>query len=370
MKVVVSGYVGKRITGIARNLVSILDNVSYENEYIVYTNYDMRGDLHFDNTRVEVKTYKISKDNSVGNLLWTTFVFPRVVKKERADKVIIPNFTLLLFKKTPTILILHDLIEFNVPNKFSKIKMLYRTRIANPISAKKADRIITVSNNSKKDIIRYLRVNPSKIQVIHNGVDRSIFYKMDWSMANSVIEKRGWPANFILYVGTIDHPGKNVIGIIKAFEMLKVTGKYNGNLILAGMPGHGYEIVRKYATYSRFNDQIFFVGYVNDSELVALYSNCDTFVFISLYEGFGIPPLEALSCGAKVVVSNTSSLPEVVGNIGKTVDPMDTSVVAQKISESLLLKCDNDYSNKVDEHLKRFEWNSIAKEFEERVILT
>ena len=180
MKIVVSGYVGKKITGIGRNLICLLDNVSNNNEYIVYVNQDMRDEFKFNNPRIHVKTYKVSKMSSLGNLIWTTFFFPFIVLKEKADVALIPNFTLLLFKFKPTVVIMHDLIEFNIKDKFSRKKMFYRTKIADPITAKRANRIITVSENSKKDIKHFLNIPEKKISVVYNGVDRNKFHKMEY----------------------------------------------------------------------------------------------------------------------------------------------------------------------------------------------
>lgn len=363
MKIVVSGYVGKKITGIGRNLMCLLDNVSSDNKYVIYTNEDMRDDFTFNNSNVTVKTYKVSKTDSLGNLLWTTFVFPFVVLKEKADKALIPNFTLLLLKFRPTIVIMHDLIEFNVPDKFSPKKMFYRTKLADPITAKRANHIITVSENSKRDIIKFLKVPEKKLTVIYNGVDQNKFSKMNLDKAESLLKKRSWPEDFLLYAGTIDHPGKNAMGVIKAFEKLKDENKYSGSLVLAGMPGSGYDIVEDYVKNSKWNKDITFTGFVTDEELIALYSKCKVFCFLSLYEGFGIPPLEALACGANVVVSNSSSLPEVVGNVGITVDPLNLDAVAEAVVESMER---NNTSNGEDisRHLKKYDWKNLSKAFE------
>lgn len=363
MKIVVSGYVGKKITGIGRNLMCLLDNVSSDNKYVIYTNEDMRDDFTFNNSNVTVKTYKVSKTDSLGNLLWTTFVFPFVVLKEKADKALIPNFTLLLLKFRPTIVIMHDLIEFNVPDKFSPKKMFYRTKLADPITAKRANHIITVSENSKRDIIKFLKVPEKKLTVIYNGVDQNKFSKMNLDKAESLLKKRSWPEDFLLYAGTIDHPGKNAMGVIKAFEKLKDENKYSGSLVLAGMPGSGYDIVEDYVKNSKWNKDITFTGFVTDEELIALYSKCKVFCFLSLYEGFGIPPLEALACGANVVVSNSSSLPEVVGNVGITVDPLNLDAVAEAVVESMER---NNTSNGEDisKHLKKYDWKNLSKAFE------
>ncbi len=364
MKVVISGYVGKKITGIGRNLICLLDNATSNTEYVIYTNYDMKDEFKFKNPHVTVKTYPVSKMSSIKNLLWTTFKFPGVVRKEKADKALIPNFTLLLFKSKPTVVIMHDLIEFNIPDKFSPKKMFYRTKLADPITAKRADHIITVSENSKKDIMKYLHVKEDKITVIYNGVDQEKFHKMDGTKAIEILKKNNWPSNYILYVGTIDHPGKNSMGVIQAFETLKKRGDYDGSLILAGMPGAGYEVVEKYVNNSDYKDDIVFTGFVTDEELVALYSECKVFCFLSLYEGFGIPPLEALACGAKVVVSDTSSLPEVIGDIGIAVNPTDQKAIIEAIYESVQKSVDSVNISHVQNHLEQYDWVNLSARFE------
>lgn len=364
MKIVVSGYVGKKITGIGRNLMCLLDFSQGDNKYVIYTNYDMEKEFQFNNPNIEVKTYGVSKNSSMGNLLWTTFVFPFKALRENADKSLIPNFTLLLFKFKPTVVIMHDLIEFNVLDKFSKKKMFYRTKLADPITSKRANRIITVSENSKRDLMKFLKVPQNKISVVYNGVDQDKFRKMNRSDAENLLSKRNWPTEFILYAGTVDHPGKNAMGLIKAFENLKRNGKYEGSLILAGMPGAGYEVVKDYADKSDFSKDIIFTGFVTDEELVALYSTCRVFCFLSLYEGFGIPPLEALSCGAKVVVANTSSLPEVVGDVGILVDPGSKDDVIKGIEQAINVD-DKLYVEKVRKHLDNFRWNELSKKFED-----
>lgn len=370
MKVVVSGYVGKRITGIGRNLICLLNSLESENEYIIYVNKDLEDEFQFLNKNITVKTYNISKNSSLKNLLWTTFIFPFKALMESADKALIPNFTLLLFKFRPTIVIMHDLIEFNVPNKFSKKKMFYRTKLADPITARMANRIITVSNNSKYDIKKYLHIDEKKISVIYNGVDQNRFYKMDKKRVKEILDCKGWPHTYLLYTGTVDHPGKNSMSVIKVFEKIKSEGQYGGSLIIAGMPGSGYEKIDEYVSKSRYRDEIIVTGFVSDEELIALYSGCDVFCFVSLYEGFGIPPLEALSCGAKTVVSTTSSLPEVVGNVGWTANPKSLKDIRDKVVLALNTKIDEKYEKDVKVHLEKYNWKILANKFEAVLLRT
>lgn len=361
MKVVVSGYVGKKVTGIGRNLNELLKS-SNRHEYVLYVNEDMRDAFSELGENVEVKTYKVSKQSSIGNLLWNAFVFPWKVRKEQGDVGLIPNFTLLLFKFCPTVVIMHDLIEFNIPDKFSPLKMFYRTRLADPITAKNADRIITVSKNSEQDLMHFLDVPKGKIDVIYNGVDLNKFRKMSREESEGILTDRSWPNKFLLYAGTIDHPGKGPYQVVKAFEQLCSTG-YEGSLVLAGMPGSGYELVVDAVQSSKFKDRIVMTGYIEDRELVCLFSRCDLFFFLSLYEGFGMPPLEALACGSKVLVSNRSSLPEVIGDCGVAVEPENLDTVVSEARK--MLDGNGADARTVSDHLKRFDWKKLAGEFED-----
>lgn len=363
MRIIVSGYVGKKITGIGRSLIELLDHTDDSNDYIVYVNHDLKSAFQFHNSRIQVKSYSVSKNSSLGNLLWVTFVFPLKAKSEHADRALIPNFTLLLIKFCKTDVILHDLIEFHVPDKFSKLKMFYRKKLADPITARRADRLITDSENSKQDIVRFLHISPEKITVLFDGVDRSLFKKMNQADSCRIFQKNNWPADYILYAGTLDHPGKNAIAVIRAFEQLKKTNKYFGSLVLAGMPGKGYEYIQDQIEHSPYRSSIVMTGYVTDPELIALYSNCRVFCYLSLYEGFGMPPLEAMACGAKVIVSNTSSLPEVVGNAGKLVNPLNQDDIVQAICESLGHDPDQVYIDTVEQQLKKFDYQALGRQF-------
>lgn len=361
MKVIVSGYVGKKVTGIGRSLINWLNRIQRPDIYfIVYTNSDMVNDLRFSNPHITVKTYHVSRENSIGNLLWTSFILPIMAIKERADVTLITNFTLLLFPVKPTVIFLHDMTEYKVPEKQSRLRVFYRTKLAIPISAKNATRVITVSQNSKKDIIEILGLKDSKISFVYNGIDREFFKRMNADEAKSIIKKRGWKLPFVAYVGTIDHPGRNLIRLIQAFEKLLQEGKFFGQLLLAGRPGKGYEKVEEYVSKSKYKDNIALTGYVSDKELIAMYSLCSAFCYLSLYEGFGMPPVEAMSCGAHVIVSNTSSLPEAVGNVGYKINPEDVDNIELTLEKAINAPYSSEYVKRVDNHLNKFSWDNEA----------
>ena len=362
MRVVVSGYVGKKITGIGRSLINWLNGIDDSDiEFIVYTNEDMKDDLMFKNKNIKVKTYKVSRNNPIGNLLWTTFLLPLKALKEKADVTLITNFTLLLLPVKPTVIFLHDMTDYKVPFQQSKLRTFYRTRLAIPISAKNAKRIVTVSKNSQKDIVEILNIDPKKIRFVYNGIDRNFFSRMDTELSKAILSKRGWMAPYIVYVGTIDHPVRNLLRLMRAFENLLDKGIFDGSLLLAGRPGKGYDIVADYAGKSRYKDRIILTGYISDEELKAMYSCCSAFCYLSLYEGFGMPPVEALSCGARVVVSNTSSLPEAVGDVGIKVDPKDVKEIENAIKFAVSQPYTEEYMADVERHLAQFSWETEAK---------
>lgn len=362
MKIVISGYIGKKITGIGRNLLSLLEHTGNDNEYIIYANEDMAEELKLAKDNVHIRTYGVSSQSSIGNLLWTTFVFPFKARKEKADVSLIPNFSLLLFKTRPTSVIIHDLIEFNVPGKFSGLRMFYRTKIADPLLAKRSDRIITISNCSKVDLKKHLGTPENKVDIVYCGVDRKKFHRLDSESAHKLLKAKGWPSDFFLCAGTVDHPGKNSFSVIKAFEQVCAKG-YKGELVLAGMPGSGFEHVEQAITKSPYGDRIIVTGYVYDEELVALYSACRALCFMSLYEGFGMPPLEALSCGAQVIVSSTSSLPEVVGDCGQKADPLDVNAIADAMVN--VLEGWRANPRQIEKHIAKFDYQVLSKQFEE-----
>ena len=149
-------------------------------------------------------------------------------------------------------------------------------------------------------------------------------------------------------------------GVYQAFEMLLEEGEFSGNLLLAGRSGKGYEVVENYVNNSKYNDHIVLTGYVSDNELVAMYSLCSAFCYLSLYEGFGLPPVEAMSCGARVIVSNTSSLPEAVGDVGVKVNPEKTEDILAALRKEINQPSDLKYMNEVDKHLSKFSWEKEA----------
>ncbi len=358
MKVVILGYIGKRITGIGRVLIATLNKLAPLDRnitYILYTNYDNSELVNYpfpDN--VIVKTYPVTRMSSIKNLLFNCFIFPFFLFREHPDVVYVPNFVFIPITFAPVIAVIHDMIEFKLPEKFSKIRMFYRHIIV-PLIAKKAKHILTVSENSAKDIVNICNISREKITVVYNAVSDEF--------KPVVNGKSPLPDNpYMLYVGTVDYPGKNVHNAIRAFEKYKACSCSPLKFVIAGMPGKGFEAVERMMRESDYSDDIVYFGYVDMDMLNKLYTFARIFIFISYYEGFGLPILEAMKFGVPVITSNCSCLPEIAGDSAIICSPDNIDEIALAIK-----KLDRDEQfretliKKGRDNLNRFSWDATAR---------
>lgn len=223
---------------------------------------------------------------------------------------------------------------------------------------KTADKIIAVSNSIKKDLITYFNIPEGKIKVIFEAADEK-FKPISHEGVNEVKQKYNLSSPFILYVGLLTKH-KNIPVLIKAFYKIKSGIKHK--LVITGTKAWKYREVFETVKKLNLQNDIIFTGYV-DEDLPALYNAADAFVYPSLYEGFGLAPLEAMACGTPVITSNISSLPEVVGDAGIMVDPSDIDGLARSIYEVLINdRLREDLIKKGLERAKMFSWEKCARE--------
>ena len=337
----ISGYVGNRLTGIGRVLINILSELAKqypEDKYVLFRNFDFK---EYDNLtqyqNIEIVDVPYTKESGLKNILWHQWLFQKLLKKYKCDIAYIPNFTLLLWKTIPTIVTIHDLIEYNVPDKFSKARMFYRKQVCDPLMAKKSNHILTVSKSSYKDIISYLGVKPSKLTLTLNATDRNVFKKYSKEKIIPAIKKYNLEyKKYLLFVGTIDFPGKNIKTIIEAFFNLRSKNELNGiKLVIIGKNGFNSKVIYDFVNASPFKDEVIFTGYLNDDDLPKYYAGATIMLYLSLFEGFGLPVLVAMSCATPVICSNTSCFPEIVEELDVKVPPTDVNAVEEKILKIL-----------------------------------
>lgn len=272
-----------------------------------------------------------------------------------------PIYGLPPAQKIKRVVTIHDLTFLTHPETHSEHDLVMAKSIKKTVD--QADAIIAVSKNTKKDLMELLNVPEEKIFVVYEA-PREIFRKQKTErdgLGNWSIKKP-----YLLYVGNIE-PRKNLVRLIKAFEQFSSSLPSipsSPSLVLAGSPAWKSDEIIKTVENSPIREKIILTGYVNDSELLTLYNNTVALFYVPLYEGFGLPILEAMACGCPMVTSNTSSLPEVGGEVAEYVDPENIEQIAQKMAEVA------NWSQEVRinkqeaglEWVKNFSWEKVAQE--------
>jgi len=225
---------------------------------------------------------------------------------------------------------------------------------------KKADHIITGSNFTKQEIILYMQISQDKISVIYHGVNHELYKEYPKDELQETKAKFDLPKEFLLFVGSIE-PRKNLLTLLRAYNLLSKDEKANLPLILVGFKGwENKEIMQE---IEKNKEHIRYLGYVTDMQLAHIYNLAAIFVYPSLYEGFGLPPLEAMACGTPVIVSNTASIPEVCGDAALYVEPMEIQDIKDKI---LMLANDKKLREELSQKSKAqaayFSWEKSADE--------
>ena len=262
-------------------------------------------------------------------IFWEQVIQPWSVWKAGLDLSHGMAFVGPLASACPFVVTVHDLSFLSYPQSFPALNRVY-LRMFTRLSVRRARRIIAVSESTKRDLIRYYDVSPAKVDVVHNGVD-SDFRPMPTAQVADFRRRRELPDRFILFVGTLE-PRKNVTHLIEAYARLP---RPRPPLLLLGGKGWLYDEIFSRVEMLNLQGDVNFVGYVPTEELPLWYSAATLFVYPSLYEGFGLPPLEAMACGTPVVVSDASSLPEVVGQAGLLVDPASNEALTEAMEQVL-----------------------------------
>ena len=259
---------------------------------------------------------------------------PLALRRERIDVFHAPHYVLPPLTPCRSVVTIHDCIHLMFPQYLpGRLAHAYARGVL-WAAVRRSDRILTVSEASKRDILRFFSVSAGKVEVIPNGIDeRFRLVPSDEEIAR-VRERYLLHDPFLLYAGNIK-PHKNLERLIEAFHLLRQRGHEHLRLLIIGNEVSKYPTLRRMVHHFKLHAYVRFLGFVPDQMLAVLYRLADVFVFPSLYEGFGLPPLEAMASGTPVVTSNVSSLPEVVGDAALLIDPYDTGSIAGAIERIL-----------------------------------
>jgi len=232
-------------------------------------------------------------------------------------------------------------------------------------AARLADRVITVSDSSKHDILRFVNVEPSKIEVIPNAFDERFAIEPAEAQVARVRERYQLQDEFVLYAGNVK-PHKNLERLIDAFHLVRMRGLDHLKLVLIGDEISRYTSLRRAVHRHQLHKYVRFLGYLPEDTLTVMYRLASVFVFPSLYEGFGLPPLEAMASGTPVVTSNVSSLPEVAGDAAILVNPYEPESIANGIYRVLTDRAAREELRRRGlERARQFSWESSVRRVRE-----
>ena len=259
---------------------------------------------------------------------------PLRLARLRPDLFHAPHYALPALAPCRAVVTIHDCIHLIFPQYLQRRLAYTYARSMFRVAVHRARHILTVSEASKKDILRFFDVPADKITVIYNAIDDRFFEEPPEAEIVRVRERYQLHERFVMYGGNVS-PHKNIERLIEAFVLLRQDGLDDLKLLITGGEVSRYSALRRAVHRHNLHQHVRFLGYQSETTLAALYRLADVFVFPSLYEGFGLPPLEAMASGTPVVVSNVSSLPEVVGDGAVQVNPYDPRAIADGIHRTL-----------------------------------
>jgi glycosyltransferase involved in cell wall biosynthesis len=308
-----------------RNLLRQLARLDRQSEYVLLCRPEDREALASlgENFRAVSETagnYSIAEQLKV----------PLALRREGVTLFHAPHYVLPPLVRCQSVVTIHDCIHLMFPQYLPNRAALAYARTSIAMAARRASRVITVSESSKRDILRFVDAPPEKIDVIYNAYDERFAVEPREEDVVRVRERFQLTDEFVLYAGNVK-PHKNLERLIQAFDLVRRRGLDHLKLVVIGDEVSKYAALRRAVHRHQLHKYVRFLGYLPEETLAVMYRLAAVFVFPSLYEGFGLPPLEAMASGTPVVTSNVSSLPEVAGDAARLVDPYDSEAIADGI---------------------------------------
>lgn len=361
MKIGIDGRAAKwyRGTGIGNytyQLINSINQLDTCNNYLLFMPDKCSTDIDF-NSNFTVRN--ITENN--GNSFWAEVNIPNILHHNEVELYHVPQngIGLPMDKPCKMVITLHDIIPYKMPETVGPSYLkIFLEQIPKIIS--QCDGIITVSNFSKEDIMKEFDYPGEKIFVTHLAPE-DIYKPKDKRLSKELVKKLyGIEDDYILYIGGFS-PRKNILGLIEAFSKVVLKFRRNIKLVIAGKKGISYERYRNKAESLGILDKVIFPDFIPIEHLPFLYSAAELFTYPSFYEGFGLPPVEAMACGTPVIASNTTSIPEIIGNNAILINPWDTDELFEamlRVLEDSSLK--ESLINKGFIRSSELSWNSTA----------
>ena len=356
---------GRGLATYTLNLVKSLLTLDSANEYCLFMAKNQPCDDVFQEFLSTERITCIKLTRPTRNIVfWDQLFWHGILKKERIDVFHSLIYGVPLLCPCCRVLTIHDLTPWIFPEFIRSLrhKIVFRCNFS---TGKVADRIITSSQHSKRDIMRHLHLKDEQISVIFDGVGTQYRVISDLTGLQKLTARYRIPGKFLLYVGGFDQ-NKNLPTLVNAFHALVQQHrqfKETLSLVFVGALTEAAKSLQAYINTLGIEQQVIFTGFVPEDDLIALYNAAEIFIFPSLYEGFGLPPLEAMACGTPVISSNASSLPEVVGKAGIYIDPHSPEELTHAITTLLVDDAlRQQLQGKGLERASLFSWENTARQ--------
>ncbi len=343
-------------TGIGRHVFELVQHLAKLDKDNQYTVFLQKKD--FDNFISPAENFVAEVADYAHYSVAEQTLFLRKINKHKFDLMIFPHFNVPIFYRGKFIVTIHDLTIHLIPGrKSNQIKFWLYKKIIHS-AAHNAVKILAVSKNTQKDIVEILDVPNSKIEIVGNGISQSFCDVGDFDR-DKFLEKYHLPQKYFLYTGVFrEH--KNILNLVRAFAIFARQNK-EVDLVLAGPLDDLYvPEIKSLADDLGVGDRVHWTGFFPEADFGKLFAAAEAFVFPSFYEGFGVPPLEAMVCGIPTIVSNTSSLPEVCGDASLYFDPRDIGEMAGQMENVLDGRVRLDLVKKGKENVNKFSWEKMA----------
>ncbi|MCU0495648.1 MAG: glycosyltransferase family 4 protein [Chloroflexaceae bacterium] len=349
-----------RRAGVSHYIEQVLKHLALvdgRNRYTIYTTHGLDQAALGLPPRFAVTPSRLPTINPRVRIPWEQFLAPLLLRTNGASLFHGTLNVVPLACPVPSVVTIHDLAFIRFPQTFRSYNRTYLDFMTRT-TVRRAARILAVSEHTKREVVGMLGVPPERVVVTPNAV-RDHFRPPEPSALAAFRTRHSLPEQFVLYVGTLE-PRKNLSRLLDAYA--QIARDTNVPLLIGGGKGWLYQPVFERLEQLGLKDRVQFIGYIEEEELPLWYAAATLFVFPSIYEGFGMPPLEAMACGTPVLTSNSSSLPEVVGDAGLTFDPTDTNALATSL---LRLLRDGDLRAELRERglqqAARFSWHTTAE---------
>ncbi|MEZ4593131.1 MAG: glycosyltransferase family 1 protein [Chloroflexota bacterium] len=323
-----SGEAGYRRAGIHQYIAQVLRHLPWEEGEPTYVVFTQQSNLFADLPGITAVSSRLPTEKRLLRILWEQIIWPWQLRQHRVNLLHSMAFVTPLFSRCPAVITVYDLSFYHFPERFPALQRLYLSSQTRR-SCQRARRIITISESSRQDVHRFLGVPLERIDVVVPGVD-SVYQPLPPDVVAAFKQKQALD-RFVLHVGTLQ-PRKNIPVLIEAFARQNDPAL---KLVLVGGKGWLYDEIFRQVQALGLEERVVFTGYVPDDDLPLWYNAAELLVFPSVYEGFGLPVVEAMACGTPVIASNSSSIPEAVGEAGLLFAPNDVETLAEQITAVL-----------------------------------